>query len=278
MEVPNSRDPIAGVPPIPRREKWYAIAEPIRGVYDNYERCKQDLMGVKGARRGPVEVSSEQEGWDVLNGGIRLAPGTYAFTDATAVGGVGVVLVRMAESEESEPEILNAKPFSVVEILERTPIVGLSDDEIVGALRRLRNILGEMVALYEALNQLLLSRDIVSGSQILIVHDYFGVSAWMRAGAPPGAAIKIDPGYYEASFKTHAWRPAKDPVISAVISACWETARQKELELVFRHQPGHRSEEAGTHHFVRFNKMADQLADRGSEPAAGCQRINDSGH
>jgi hypothetical protein len=62
MGVPNSPNPIQDAHSAPGREKWYAIAEPIRDVYDNYNRCKQDLVGVKGTRRGPVEVSSEQEG------------------------------------------------------------------------------------------------------------------------------------------------------------------------------------------------------------------------
>jgi hypothetical protein len=266
MDIPNAPRSVDDASRAQRRQKWYAIAEPIRGVYDSYERCQQKLKGVTGARRGPVEVSSEEEGWAVLNGGVRLTPGLYAFTDATAVGGVGVVMVRMREGESSEPVILEPKcSSSVVGILQRTPIAGMNDIQVVGALGRLRNILAEMVGLYEALNQLLVREDVASGSQITIVHDYYGVSAWMQAGRPPGATMAIDPGYYEAPFKTHAWGPAKDPIISAVVSACWELTGRNQLRLMFRHQPGHRSEEAGTHHFVRFNKVADELADRGSE-------------
>ncbi|MDQ3531239.1 MAG: hypothetical protein M3456_02495 [Actinomycetota bacterium] len=248
-----------------RRQRWYAIAEPIRGVYDSYERCQTDLVGVRGTRRGPVEVSSEDEGWAVLNGGVRLDAGLYVFTDATANGGVGVVVVRMPVAENADPQILEpACSSSVVQILDAKPIAGIDSAQAVEALGRLRNILAEMVALYEALNQLLVREDVVAGSEITIVHDYFGVSAWMQAGAPPDAAMRIDPGYYEASFKKHAWAPAKDPTISAVIAACWELVSRKQLLLVFRHQPGHRSEAAGIHHFVRFNKMADELADQGS--------------
>jgi hypothetical protein len=203
-----------------------------------------------------------------LNGGIRLAPGLYAFTDANAVGGVGVVIVSMPGGESSEPVILEPKcSSSVVRIVKRTPIGGVAHLQVVDAVCRLRNILAEMVALYEALNQLTAHQDVAPGSQIRVVHDYFGVSAWMQAGAPPGASVRIDPGYYDApSRRMPGVRPRI--FISAVISACWKTARQQQLELVFRHQPGHRSEEAGTHHFVRFNKMADQLADRGSKPSA----------
>jgi hypothetical protein len=109
MEVPNTPLPVDDANRADRRQKWYAIAEPIRGVYDSYERCQQELKGINGARRGPVEVSSEEEGWAVLSGGIRLTPGLYAFTDATAVGGVGVVMVRMPEGESSEPVILEPK-------------------------------------------------------------------------------------------------------------------------------------------------------------------------
>lgn len=247
------------------RQKWYAIAEPIRDVFDSYEQCQHALKGVVGARRGPVEVSSEEEGWAVLNGGVRLPPGVYAFTDATALGGVGVVLVKMPDVANGEPLVLEPRcSSSVVHILEAKPIAGIDGAQVMDALRRLRNILAEMVALYEALNQLLARGDVPPRSKINIVHDYFGVSAWMKAGAPAVAQMKIDPGYYEASFKKHAWRPARDPSISAVITACWELALSKEFLLVFRHQPGHRSEGAGVHHFVRFNKMADELADQGS--------------
>ena len=250
-----------------RRQRWYAIAAPIQGVYDSYERCQQELRGVPGARRGPVEVSSEEEGWAVLNGGIRLPRGLYAFTDATAIGGVGVVFVRMPVDENAVPQILEPTcSSSVVQILDAKPIGGIDAAQVVEALGRLRNILAEMVALYEALSQLLVRADIPAGSEITIVHDYFGVSAWMQAGASLEALVRIDPGYYDASFKKHAWAPAKDPIISAVIAACWDLALSKQLRLVFRHQPGHRSEAAGEHHFVRFNRMADELADQGSEP------------
>ena len=247
----------------PRRQKWYAIAEPIRDVYDSYERCCKDLRNIRGGRRGPVEVSSEAEGWAVLNGGIRLSRGLYAFTDATALGGVGVVIVTM-EDGESEPEIL--KPTcssSVMQILDRSPIDGLSQQKVVDALGRKHNIFAEIVALYEALAELCARDEVIFGSRVTIVHDYYGVSAWMQAGAPRGAEMEIDPGFYEAAFKAHAWAPAQDPAISAVIDACWELSRRKHLQLVFRHQPGHRSEQAGTHQFARFNKLADELADGG---------------
>src|SRR5665809_99472 len=178
MEIPNAPNSV-DARRAQRRQKWYAIAEPIRGVYDSYDKCQQDLKGIAGSRRGHVQV--------------------------------------------------------------------------VDALRRLRNMLAEMVGLYKALNELIVREDVTSGSQITIVHDYYGVSAWMQAGTPPGATMAIDPGYYKAPFKAHPWGPPKDPVIGAVVSACWESADRKQLNMVFRHQPGHRSEEAGTHHFVRFN-------------------------
>ena len=257
---------IDSVARVPRRQKWYAIAEPIRGVYDSYEKCQQCLQGVRGTRRGPVEVSSEEEGWAVLNGKARLSPGLYAFTDANAVGGVGVVLASM-EDALGEPRVLEPLcSTSVVQILERSPIDGVTEKQIFDALRGLRNIFAEMVALYEAHIELDCREEVPFGSRVTIVHDYFGVSAWMKAGVPRGHTMEIDPGYYEASFKTYSWAPAKNPTIAAVVKACWERAGRKQLSLVFRHQPGHRSEEAGTHHFVRFNKMADELADHGSQP------------
>lgn len=244
-----------------RKQPWYAIAAPIRGVYDSYELCKKDLKGIPGTRRGPVKVSSEAEGWAVLDGGVRLSPGLYAFTDANAIGGLGVVIVRMGGEEGAEPQVLEPRSSSsVMKVLEASPIVGLDNDEAAAALRRRRNILAEMVALYEALNLLVEMESVPSASAITIVHDYFGVSAWMQAGAPPDARISIDPGYYEAAFKGYPWAPAKDSTIAAVVHACWRLASSKQFHLVFRHQPRGRSEAAGEHHFVRYNRMADKLA------------------
>lgn len=217
-----------------------------------------------------MEVSSEEEGWAVLNGGVRLTPGLYAFIDATAIGGVGVVIVRMPGAESAEPQIVEpACSSSVVQVLDAKPIAGIDGALVVEALDRLRNILAEIVALYEALTRLIIVEQPPPGSEVTIVHDYFGVSAWMQAGAPRDTWMRIDRGYYEASFKAHAWAPAKDPTIRAVISACWELVLGSGLQMVFRHQPGHRSEAAGTHHFVRFNKIADELADQGSEASPG---------
>lgn len=203
-----------------KRQRWYAIAEPIRDVYDSYERCLQDLEGRPGIRRGPVEVSSAEEGWAILNGGVKLKPGLYAFTDANALGGVGVVIVRMAHDEGADPEVLSPRDSSVLEVFDRAPIGALTRGQVAEALRRLRNIVAEMVALYEALNELIRLPEVAPGSEVTIVHDYFGVASWMEAEVPPGSTMLTDHAFSDLAFVHREWRPAKDAAISAVVRAC----------------------------------------------------------
>jgi hypothetical protein len=247
-----------------RRQKWYAIAEPIRGVYDSWKRCQQALEGKTGVRCGPVEVSSAEEGWAILDGGVRLDPGLYAFTDANDLGGVGVVIVRMAGYDGAQPEVLCEIDSSVMEVLERAPVPGLKREEAVDALTRMKQVVSEMVAPYEALNQLLVLPEVAKGSEVTIVHDNSGVAAWMQAEMPPGSTIRIVDGYADAVYARHEWRPAREPVVSSVVRACWELASRRNLKLAYRYQPRGRSEAAGEHHFARFNGLAHKLAERGS--------------
>lgn len=63
----------------------------------------------------------------------------------------------------------------------------------------------------------------------------------------------------------NGWRPAKDLVLGAVVSACRALRDEKAIDLTFRYQRGHRSEWAGRHDFAHFNRLADKLATKGSE-------------
>jgi hypothetical protein len=242
-----------------QREKWYAIAEPIRDVYDSLEKVRQDLLGRPGLRRGPVRVSSREEGWAILNDGVRMDPGRYAFTDASGSGGIAVVIVEML-NPEGEPACLREIPSTVSEAVEKGLVKGLNPGELMKAFGRSKHILGEMLALCMALQEGMRLPNVTAWSRLTIVHDYVGVSAWMRAGAPAGAAFEILPGFTDAAEIAATWRPPRDPTVMKVVQACWRFAVESNLLLAFRHQPGHRSEAAGENHFVRFNVRADELA------------------
>lgn len=220
----------------------YVVTEPICGVYETWAGCQAALNGLPGARR-LMEVTSLEEGEAILHGGVLLEPGLYAFTDGNARGGVGVVVVRTSEGENAEPRVIWEKSTSVAQVFRDARIPSLDADAVDVALDRLVNILAEMAALYVALSHIVGLAEARAGSSLTIVHDYLGVAAWMQ----------------------DRWREAKDPELRKVVSACLELAGRRSLELRFRHQPGHRSEWAGRHHFVRFNVRADELATRGSE-------------
>jgi hypothetical protein len=246
-----------------KKQKWYAIAEPIRYVYDDYEKCLQDLVGRAGRRLGPVEVSSKEEGWAILNGGVRLHAGRYAFTDASICStesvGIAAVIVEM-HKEVGEPICRLERDPAASETVEKMDVEGVAPDEIVEAFRRLKHIFGEMLALHMAIQEVVrLPKEVPMWPKLTIVHDYLGVYAWMRAGAPQGASIEIVRGFSDAAKGTEKWRPPKDTV-AKVVQACWQLAMDNHLFLAFRHQPGHRSEAAGVHHYVRFNRRADELA------------------
>jgi hypothetical protein len=257
------RGPDEPVIPSGKKQKWYAIAEPIRGVYDDYERCLQ-LAGSVGrlCGCGPVEVSSKEEGWAILNGGIRLDPGRYAFTDASIVSresvGIAAVIVEMLR-QEGEPACRLENALSESEAVERMEVRGVASGELMGAFRRWKHIFGEMLALYMALQEVVRLPKVPAWPKLTVVHDYVGVYAWMRAGRPQGASCEFVRGFSDAAEGAERWRPPKDAV-EKVVLACWRLAMENNLLLAFRHQPGHRSEAAGVHHYARFNRRADELA------------------
>ncbi len=71
----------------------------------------------------------------------------------------------------------------------------------------------------------------------MIVHDYEGIGAWME----------------------ERWQ-RKDPVVAAMIEACWVLVKARPLSLTFQLQQGHQSSWAGRDHFAYWNGRVDRLA------------------
>jgi ribonuclease HI len=219
----------------------YVVTEPeaIRDVYNSWAECQAAVSGVSGVRYQKVRNREEAEA--ILAGtGVVLAPGLYAFTDGNELGGVGVVIVRGADNESMEPQVMQEIATSVGQIFDGVAIPGLETGRAINeALGRLRNVLAELAGLYVAL------RDLTSGAEATIVHDYAGVGAWMEG----------------------RWR-VKDPIVSAVVSASQVLVKRNELRLRFVHQAGHMSTWAGRHDLARFNGLADALAAQGTKASA----------
>ena len=62
-----------------------------RGIYETWAECMAKVNGVPGARFQSIDSHEKAEA--LLGDGIILPPGTYAFTDGNAEGGVGVVVL-----------------------------------------------------------------------------------------------------------------------------------------------------------------------------------------
>lgn len=188
------------------------------------------------------KIKNREEAEAILAGtGVVLPPGLYAFTDGNDLGGVGLVVVRVADNQRAELDVMQEIATSVDQIFNGAAIPGLDSDHAIGeALARLANILAEMAGLYAALGEL------PEGVEATIVHDYEGVGAFMQESR---------------------WR-AKDPIVRAVVSASRELAESRKLRLQFLHQRGHMSTWAGRHDLARFNARADALATQGGRVSA----------
>lgn len=208
------------------------LPESVAGVYTTWDECLTLLEGLKGERRC-MEVSSWREGEEILAGkGVRLEPGLHAFTDGNAVGGIGLVLAEV--NEGGDLEILEQLATNVFEVLGDLELeVG---ETVRAGLVRTKNILSEVTALYLAASKL------QSDSAVTIVHDYVGVSDWIEGQS----------------------KRARDPLLRWVIEKTKDLIAQRKLTLTFRHQKGHRSDWAGRHDYARLNRLADDLATRGT--------------
>jgi hypothetical protein len=155
----------------------YVVTAPesARGVYETWAACKAKVYRVPGARFQSVDSREEAEA--LLGDGIILPPGTYAFTDGNAVGGVGIVVL---EQGPDSVRLMHEVSTTVSRVFAGTGTPGLeSEDEVAAALAKLHNILAELAGLYHALLLIPL------GKSITIVYDYKGIGAWMgNAGRP----------------------------------------------------------------------------------------------
>jgi ribonuclease HI len=202
---------------------YVALApEAIRGVYDTWAACEAVVRSVPGARyrKAADRALAEQ----LLSGnGRRLAPGQYAFTDGNHRGGIGVALVRRNHD-------------STTEIRELSGTVQQVAPHLAPHVERLRNPLAELVALFVALAEG--DRD-----DLVVVHDYEGVGAWMEG----------------------RWR-TRDAVIAEAVARCRDLVAERGLRVAFRWQRGHQS--ALGDEYAEFNAKADRLAARAtSRPA-----------
>jgi ribonuclease HI len=209
--------------------------ERVRGIYDTWAACAAAVKGVSGARY--QAVSSREQAEAMLRGeGTALEPGLYAFVDGNHLGGVGVVLV--GQGRDDEPQVRETLGVTVREVFAMAPLPSLRTAlDVTAALRKLRNVLAELAALYLAL------RLVPEGSTVTIVHDYEGVGAWMQG----------------------RWR-AKDSLVAEIIDGCHALVARRRLSVGFRRQQGHAASWAGRDDFAHFNARADALA---TEAAAG---------
>ena len=213
-----------------RPGKVYVVTAPasISGIYATWAECRAAVSGVPGARYQGVSSRAVAEA--MLRGdGIQITPGSYAFVDGNAMGGIGVVLVEQPESGTSSVQEIAT---TVYEVFGRAGIPGLETrSKITAAINGLQNILAELGGLYGALQK------IPARSAVTVVHDYEGVGAWL-----------------EGRWKT------KNPLVAEVVAACRRLIEARELRVSFRHQRGHESSFAGRNDFAAYNARADRLA------------------
>jgi len=134
--------------------------EPIRGICDTWPLCEQTVSGVSGAVYRKVADLGTAEA--LLRGeGRKLDPGTYAFIDGNAAGGIGVVLVhRKADGSTVTREISTT-------VAEKWP-------PLARDVERFRNPLVELLAAQAAFDA------VHPGTTLTVVHDYEGTSAWIE--------------------------------------------------------------------------------------------------
>lgn len=189
----------------------YVVIAPehARGIYESWPACEAQVKGVAGARYQKARSSAEAEA--LLNGeAVRVPDGVFAFVDGNHQGGVGVVLVHRQGTRVITKEIRT----TVAQLFPAgVPSPGDPTQPLIPAaalLAELRNIAGELAALYQALLA------VKPGTTLTIVHDYAGLGGWM----------------------TGRWK-AEHPSVRALLQCCREIATARQLTLTFRHQPGH---------------------------------------
>lgn len=213
-----------------RSRKVYVVTAPasIRGIYETWDACRAAVSGVAGARYQGVTSRAVAEA--MLQGeGLRLDPGLYAFVDGNAMGGIGMVIV---EQREAAPALVREFATTVYDVFGPAGIPSLDTrPKITAATNAIQNILAELGGLYAALAA------VPPGSELVVVHDYEGVSAWLEG----------------------RWK-AKNPIVAEIVAACHALREARGLRVRFRHQRGHESTFAGRNDFATYNARADRLA------------------
>ena len=229
---PPVRAPRDGAAPVTARRrtgKVYVVTAPekIRGIYETWDACRAAVSGVAGAR---YQGTSRDVAEAMLRGeGLQLEPGSYAFIDGNAMGGIGVVLVTQPESGSAS---VSERALTVYDVFKRSRIPSLDTRaKITAATDSLRNVLAELGALHAAIEA------VPPGSTLTVVHDYEGVGAWVEG----------------------RWK-VKNPIVAEVVAACRVLIEARRLRVRFRHQRAHESTFAGRNDFATYNARADKLA------------------
>ncbi len=215
------------------KKKFYvALAlDGTRRIFTSWEECKAYRDSLPGIRVQSVDSLEKAE--KMVAGGIHLEPGTYAFTDGNALGGVGIVVVA---SSGDEVRVHHEVATNVFAVFVEGAIRGLeSRDAVSAALEAHHNILAELAGLYGALNL------VPAGSSITVVHDYAGIGEWMTEGG---------------------WK-TRGPITASVVAECQALIARRALAVSYQHQRGHQSIWAGRDDYARWNGRADELASEG---------------
>ena len=212
--------------------KLYVITAPpsLRGIYDTWAACETAVAGVRGARY--QSVASRDEAEAILRGeSVVLRDGVYAFIDGNEQGGVGVVFVKQ---RASAPPVVREISTSVIQVFDGSDIPGLDHRAgILGALSQLRNVIGELAALYYAIKR------VHAGTSFTVVCDYNGLAEWMQG----------------------RWR-MQDETVRHIIGECRRAVVERELKVSYHHQRGHQP--TTFNEYARYNARADVLATKGA--------------
>lgn len=215
-----------------KRKAAYVVTEPesIRGIYTTWPECQAAISGVSGVKYQSVD--SLEKAQSMLDGGVRLPPGRWVFTDGSGGGGAGIAIVKVDAGGATTSEEISSNIYDVF-VGSGIPELTTTED-VTNAFSRMPNTLAELAAFFHALGT------IDAAEEVTIVYDYEGIRAWMQRD----------------------WQ-RDDMVVAAVIDACWDIERKRSLKLKYRHQRGHQSSWAAPDDFAFWNDRVDELARQG---------------
>lgn len=220
--------------------KVYVVTEPrsIAGIYETWAECRAAMKGVPGLRHYQATATREIAEAMLEGTGVCLPPGDYAFTDGNADGGVGVVLVR---ERDGDTRSWTQVSTTVASVFRDDALRHLASRlEIADSLRKKRNELAELAALYHVL------REAEPSSGFTVVHDYHGVAAYLDG----------------------RWKKMSR-IVESIVAASRRLLQDRWPEPPsFRYQPAHQSTLCGRDDYAHWNNLADKLATRAADPAS----------